>query len=117
MASASNEGKRTRKLKALCVQIQPTRSPDLDSAEIAATLRTLSNDSWVTEGDDDGPYINVCLNVANLDQLWLKIRELLRANPALARCTIITCQGKMGWDDYLLLHHYDRSLRLDEIPN
>ncbi len=33
----------------------------------------------------------------------------------MARATIITCQGKRGWDDYLLLHHFDLSEPLDEI--
>ena len=35
--------------------------------------------------------------------------------PRLARAAIATCEGKHGWDDYLLLHHYDRTLVLDTL--
>ena len=117
MASDSNKGRRRRKLKTLNVQIQPARSPGLDSAAIVAALRTLSKDSWVNEGEDGGPYINVCFDVPKLERLWLAIRGILDANPAVAQATIITCQGKRGWDDYLLLHHFDVSEQLDDISN
>ena len=52
------------------------------ASAIVTALRTLSKDSWVIEGEDDGPYINVCLDVAKLDRLWLAIRGILAANPA-----------------------------------
>ena len=36
--------------------------------------------------------------------------------PQLARASIATCQGSRGWDNYLLLHHYDRTFKLDSLP-
>ena len=36
--------------------------------------------------------------------------------PQLASASIATCEGNRGWDDYLLLHHYDRTLDLDTLP-
>jgi hypothetical protein len=27
----------------------------------------------------------------------------------------VVCQGQQGWDDYLLLHHYDRRIVLDNL--
>jgi hypothetical protein len=43
------------------------------------------------------------------------IRELLQADPALANIAIVVCQGERGWDDYLLLHHFDSSVPLDQL--
>ena len=27
------------------------------------------------------------------------------------------CEGQHGWDDYLLLHHYDAELKRDEVSD
>ena len=33
--------------------------------------------------------------------------------PGLAAAAIIVCEGEHGWDDYLLLHHFDPAEPLD----
>jgi hypothetical protein len=29
---------------------------------------------------------------------------------------IVVCEGERGWDDYLLLHHFDKRQKLDKPP-
>ena len=35
----------------------------------------------------------------------------------LIKSSIVCCEGSNGWDDYLLLSHYDHNEKLDEITN
>jgi hypothetical protein len=35
---------------------------------------------------------------------------------ALAESSMAMCEGQRGWEDYLLLHHYDPAVQLDRLP-
>ena len=67
------------------------------------------------EGDDGGAYININLKSSDPVALWHTIQQLLKQNASLANACIIVCEGDDGWNDYLLLHHYDRTEALDEL--
>jgi hypothetical protein len=99
----------------LSVQLQPARSPALNVATTVARLRGLAEAVSVSEGEEGGGYVNVSLRAADVVGLWGSVRELLQADAALARAAIVVCQGERGWDDYLLLHHFDPSQVLDEL--
>lgn len=110
-------------MPALTVQVQPNRAPTLDLEAVLALLASAAEladaELEIREGDDDGPYVNYDFRARDLPRLW----EILQGQvfwdqaigPSLAKASIVTCQGKRGWDDYLLLHHYDRGLALDHI--
>ncbi len=100
--------------KRLKLQIQPELAPGLDVESAVARLRGLSR-STVTCGDENGPYINVDYAPVDIEMLWRQVRKELRANPKLSECAIVFCEGDDGWDDYLLLHHFDASEPLDEV--
>jgi hypothetical protein len=102
-------------MTAINVQIQPERSPAMDIPAAIAGLSSLDASARVTEGVDDGPYINIDFTPADATVLWGDINSRLTAEPELARAAIVACEGRNGWDDYLLLHHYDRTLILDEM--
>jgi hypothetical protein len=59
--------------------------------------------------------VNVDFRPADLRVLWPAVREELRADPRLAACSIVCCEGERGWDDYRLLHHSDPSEPQDEV--
>jgi hypothetical protein len=71
---------------------------------------------FVQKGTDRA-WLNVSFRGRSHGEVW----ELLRARglkhrrlgPLLRRCSIVTCQGRHGWDDYLLLHHFDPAVALD----
>jgi hypothetical protein len=102
-------------MKRLHVQLQPARSPGLDEAVAAALLCGLSPGARVTNGKDTGRYINIDYPPADAAGLWAAIRRELMAVSGLADATIVVCEGDRGWDDYLLLHHYDPAETLDEM--
>jgi len=37
--------------------------------------------------------------------------------PSLRRSCIVTCEGTRGWDNYLLLYHFNQKLKLDTLRN
>ena len=88
------------------VQIQPDRALGLD---VEAALNALQGVAAgrVTHGEDDGRYINVDFRVRDVGQCWAAIRQLLHSQEQLASCSLVCCEGRRGWDDYLLLHHFD----------
>jgi hypothetical protein len=68
----------------------------------------------VDEGYDRGRYVNVDFWAADPTALWAKVRSELRAAPEMAGAAIACCQGERGWDDYLLLHHFEPDEPLDQ---
>jgi hypothetical protein len=102
-------------MKRLHIQIQATRSPSLDVAKAVVRLSQLATGVRVSEGVDNGPYLNVDFKADDLSGLWASVREELRAVPGLAGAAIVICQGEHGWDDYLLLHHFNPSEPLDQL--
>jgi hypothetical protein len=100
---------------AIHVQLQPDRSPALDELAVVAYLSSLDASARVTSGEDNGRYVNIDFTPADAAALWRDISNRLQQEPELARAAIVACEGPCGWDDYLLLHHYDRTLILDQL--
>ena len=111
-------------MRHLNVQFQPERAPQLDRERTRSVIEALTkNRSLVAgyetkEGDDGGPYVNYTFLAKDLPGLWSMIRKEVLAHPeigaSLSAASIVVCEGPNGWDDYLLLHHFDPKLPLDE---
>ena len=107
-------------MKALQIHLQPELAPDLDAYSEAKRLQNvieafgLTGPVEITDGDDDGPYINVWFATADVAAAWSRLRQEWRPDGSLARCSIVICEGEDGWSDYKLLHHFDPSELLDE---
>jgi hypothetical protein len=102
-------------MKQLTINLQPARAPGLDVPEAVARLTRLAAGAWVTEGEDTGRYVNVSFQTGDLLGLWTSLREELQGIPGLAGAVIVVCEGEHGWDDYLLLHHFNPQEQLDHL--
>ncbi|MGH7176392.1 MAG: hypothetical protein ACREJC_03335, partial [Tepidisphaeraceae bacterium] len=71
----------------------------------------------VSAGFERGRYIDVSFETRSLQKLWIRVRKVLKEDSTLARCSIVVCEGSSGWDDYLLLHHFDSRQKLDKLPS
>jgi hypothetical protein len=98
------------------VQLQSDRLPTDDVAGAIDLLLAVDRTARVTSGEDDGQYVNFEFKSDDPAALWRAIRALLAMHRFLAPVTIVTCEGRHGWDDFLLLHHFDGTLTLDELP-
>lgn len=102
----------------IVVQIQPDRVRDFrrDSLRILcaeAAVAGLVQGHDINEGEDDGRYINVCFTTERATEFWRALREQV-VRLGLQNACIITCTGRDGWNDYLLLYHFDRAVPTDE---
>jgi hypothetical protein len=97
------------------IQFQPQRGHTLDEIKISDYLNNLGLDIEVTEGFDTGAYTNFVIETDNVAALWNNIKIKLHSIPGFDNTTIVTCEGTYGWDDYLLLHHFDPEEPLDEL--
>ena len=111
-------------LKTLYIQIQPELAPELKIADVKGVLDGLGSTSplvtrrSIDEGFDAGPYFNFTFETENLKELWAVVQSKVLANDTLAplaKASIIACEGNIGWNDYLLLFHFDPSVPQDSI--
>ena len=111
----------------LCIQLQPQRAPELSLKEIRSALERIGatprlvQRHWVEEGEKDGPYLNFTFETPDLGELWGLIEDEIFREPPWARlarkASIVTCEGKQGWDDYLVLHHFDPAVARSPSPD
>ncbi len=102
----------------ISVQIQPDRLVLFDEGAVdrlcsAAAFAGLIQDVSRNEGDDQGRYINVFFITVDPKRFWPVLREQL-VQVGLQGACIVTCTGRDGWNDYLLLHHFDPQYRTGE---
>lgn len=111
--------------KNLVIQIQPELIPISNIEQITQEFVTfltdisLCNNCHVSRGDENGSYINIELQSENIQRLWeeIQIKLSLNTNDAseIAKGIIVVCEGKKGWNDYLLLYHYNTSEHVDSL--
>ena len=104
-----------KKMKYIGVQLQPDLGAPFDLREIVKKLKLNNLIPEISEGEDDGKYINLHFKTNDVKNTWKEIKTILFSEYALSDMAIVTCEGNEGWDDYLLLYHFDKSVELDEI--
>lgn len=112
-------------MRTLCVQVQPGRARALSPRAVTQLMVRIAEPlTHVREfsfdrGSDRGPYINYCFKSRSPVRVWQALRKRAfgngRLGTLLRRSSIVTCQGSRGWDNYLLLHHYDAKVALDPL--
>src|SRR5688572_18089981 len=109
-------------MQTLHVQLHPDLIPGMDIATLRGVLAGLASNSLVEnfeslEGNDQGRYINFNYQSPDHAALWHALSGILHGTNELASLlrasTILACEGSHGWDDYLLLHHFNPSEPLD----
>jgi len=103
------------RMKSIQIQIQPELNNTIDSKEVLAHLKENGYAPHVSEGNDEGQYINILVSAINVAELWETIKTLLNKRKAFKSSSIIICEGSESWNNYLLLHHYNENEKLDGI--
>ncbi len=111
-------------MKTLNIQIQPSRCLAIESDKIVACFRKFSeNNEYVVEfktvENKAEDYINIFLSSLSLSKLWATLKEYIfssgQLDSQIASALIVICEGDDGWNDYLLLYHFDKSEQTDDI--
>jgi hypothetical protein len=109
-------------MRSLSIQVQPVRSPGIDMERISSALLQIASDPLVDNhsfdnGHDNGAYFNFTFSTDRPKELWNRIRaniyDNLEFGSHMQRASMAMCSSDTGWDDYALLYHFDRTLRLD----
>src|SRR5690349_15926796 len=113
-------------MRMLCLQFQPKSAVGLSAnvvtslmARIASTVPEVRRISFERGADHRG-YINYCFSTRGVPaSVWRAVdtRGLKhpRIGKRLRRASIVTCTGSRGWDNYLLLHHFEGGVQLDRL--
>ena len=99
------------------IQIHPERHSDYDEGFVLGCLTDSGIDPKITVGEENGRYINLGFKAKEPKLLWEKIIEKLSHSESFTKTSIACCQGSNGWDNYLLLYHYDKSEKIDVLKN
>jgi hypothetical protein len=109
-----------KELGQICVQVHPARAPGLSTPELKAAAELLAKSApdvrgiGFSDGEDEGPYLNIIFASVDPRNSWLSIREGLLESPTfgpqLKSAAMAMCTGVDGWNDYILLYHYDPSV-------
>lgn len=103
-------------MKQLIIQLQ--RSPCSDQS-INDALDILAKEGFSVEIDrnESDIFINLKIKSKNLSKDWGKIKSSFIENSSYSEFSIVVCEGEDGWNDYLLLHHFDPSQKIDTLFN
>lgn len=104
-------------MKYINIQLQPKKSSLVSKEDILFLLVKLGLSPEVSEGNDNGPYINILFRVNSIYQVWGQLESELLSCPGVRESSIITCEGSQGWGNYLLLHHFDSAEEIDNVPS
>jgi hypothetical protein len=108
------------------LQIHPDRAPGLDLTAIRNICERIARDTDIVsrfsfvKGDDERAYVNVNFATNDRRTLWRRLQAELYDGvdgSALKQASMVMCEGQHGWDDYLLLHHYDPAAACDALPD
>jgi hypothetical protein len=106
----------------LCyLQLQPRRAPSLRIPQVKRVISRVRRGGarriHTIYGYDRGPYVNFVFETDDAGALWEALETQVLGDPQIganiANASIVTCQGDRGWDNYILLHHFDARVTLD----
>jgi len=104
-------------MKDLVIQIHLERDHSYNCEHAVEQIRLLGLSPKLSLENDGAEYGNIFLQSEDMLSLWRTLSPMFNADTQfstwLRNVAITTCQGDEGWDDYLLLQHFDPS----EIPD
>lgn len=111
-------------MRTICCQIQIDRLRTITEDRITEICRNLSAqivNLKYESGDDDGRYVNILVDTEDAGAVWRALQVSFLADKIMGQeisgAAIVTMSGRNGWDDYLMLHHFDPLEPLDTLDN
>jgi hypothetical protein len=110
-------------MRTINFHVQPRRASPMD---LVVLSRLMMRAAWSPQvemfsihRDRKLNWINFGFKGPSVGQVWKILRsEVLNHRqwgPRLRRCSIVSCEGSRGWNNYLLLHHFKADQALDTL--
>jgi hypothetical protein len=114
----------TPALGQICLQLHPDLAPGLDLAALEARCEAVARATpgvrgfGMSEGEDDGAFVNFVFAAEDPAAAWPRLSEALfdeaYGGATLRDACLCLCTGDDGWNDARLLHHYDPEVGGDD---
>lgn len=114
----------SRTVRTLSFQFQPRRAASLDVGKVCDGMLKIALEGQVRtfsvqRSRARDAYINFTFEAPRVAGTWRIVHARALHHPrmgrALRQASIVVYQGSRGWDNYRLLHHFDRRKALDSL--
>lgn len=106
-------------MKCISVQFHPARDPRYDLDDLLALVRAIGRYPEIDTDEGDDENINLNFFTEDIRHFWSDFEKGVLNDSELGdwvkNTTVIVCEGDEGWDNYLLLWHYDESEATDSL--
>lgn len=106
-------------MKCIIVQVHTHKNTQYTLDEYLHTIRASGRHPEVEPEEDNPSVINLNFFTEDAKVFWEEFQQVTQADPACAnwlkKVGIIVCEGQYGWNDALLLAHFDPNEELDEL--
>lgn len=106
-------------MKCLSIQIQATADARFSVEDVLYLSRKCGRYPEIDSDDDQSGNVNLNYFTEQLPVLWSDLKKHLYEDPNLGpwlkKASLVVCEGDDGWDNYLLLHHYDSNESTDNV--
>jgi len=104
------------------IQLHYNIFPEQDTSEnLLAKVKTLiENSEGKIENIENGIKDNISFSTFNVQVIdgvsfWNKIKPKIYLDSSIDNSLIVVAEGKDGWNNYLLLHHYEEGQSIDRL--
>lgn len=125
MTASSSPTPASRPPAELHIQVHPDIAPELDLLLLRAEVEAMASTEpavlrfKIDAGEDEGRYLNLAFKTSDRAALWRAVEARLYEHPqlgsALRLSSMTLCTGDEGWDDYLVLWHFNPEFEPDAI--
>ncbi len=106
-------------MKCIIVQLHTQKNTHHTLASCLQTIRAIGRHPEVEPEEDNPSIINLNFFTEDTVVFWAEFQQqILNNTPCgdwLKEVAIIVCEGEYGWNDALLLAHYDDNEKLDTL--
>ena len=110
-------------MRSLSIQVQPARSPGIDMAGVLAEFESVAGVTELVkhhafDSGDDQEYFNFTFGTTEAKTLWQLIQSRLYNSgdfsSHMRQASMAMCSSDEGWNNYILLYHFDPAISLDD---
>lgn len=102
-------------MKWISIQLHTDKSHSIEKQEVVNVITETGALVEVIEEKEGESYTSLNFKVTTPKMFWSEKKVKFLNCLGFPECSIVVCEGESGWDDYLLLYHFDSSEKCDDI--
>lgn len=106
-------------MRCISVQLHRVRDSRYHLEDLLALVRSIGRYPEVDADEGDTDSVNLNFFTEDIRLFWSDFEKGVLGDSLLGdwvkNTTIVVCEGDQGWDNYLLLWHYDENENIDQL--